>query len=90
MLTKDLITSIAEQTGMSKRRVEELLNATTSVMMDNLLQGKSVQWAGLGSLDIKTKSARVIVHPKTKERTQIPERQQISFKPTASSKNLIN
>ena len=42
MLTKDLITEIAAQTGMTKRRTEELLNATTNVVVENLLQGKSV------------------------------------------------
>ena len=56
MLTKDLITEIAAQTGMTKRRTEELLNATTNVVVENLLQGKSVQLQGLGALEIKEKS----------------------------------
>jgi len=90
MLTKDLIAKIAEQTGMTKRRVEELLNATTSVMMEKMLEGKSVQLPGLGALEIKTKSSRLIVHPRTGERTQVPERQQVTFKPSASSKGLVN
>lgn len=90
MLTKDLITSITEQSGMTKRRAEEILTATTSIMMENLLQGKTVQVSNLGWLEVKTKAARVIVHPKTGERNQVPARKQVTFRPSAASKNLIN
>ncbi len=87
MLTKELITQISEQTGSTKKRTEELLNATTSVIVENLLNGKNVILQGLGSFEVKTKNARTIVHPKTGERTAVPAKQQIVFKPTASSKN---
>ena len=53
MLTKDLISEIAAQTNMTKRRTEELLSATTSVLVENLLQGKAIQLQNLGTLEIK-------------------------------------
>lgn len=90
MLTKDLITEIAAQTGMAKRRTEELLNATTNVVVENLLQGKSVQLQGLGALEIKEKSARIVVHPRTGERTEVPAKQQLVLRPTAGIKELLN
>ncbi|MBR2168181.1 MAG: HU family DNA-binding protein [Paludibacteraceae bacterium] len=90
MLTKDLITEIAAQTGMTKRRTEELLNATTNVVVENLLQGKSVQLQGLGALEIKEKSARIVVHPRTGERTEVPAKQQLVLRPTAGIKELLN
>ncbi len=90
MLTKDLIAEIATQTGMTKRRTEELLDATTGVVVENLLQGRSVQLQGLGALEIKDKSARTIVHPKTGERTVVPAKQQLILRPTASIKELLN
>jgi len=39
MLTKDLINNIAETTGLTKKRVEELLNATNAAVRDALLEG---------------------------------------------------
>ena len=90
MLTKDLIAEIATQTVMTKRRTEELLNATTTVVVENLLQGKSVQLQNLGSLEVKEKSARTIVHPRTGERTKVPAKQQLILRPTAGIKELLN
>ena len=77
MLTKDLISEIAAQTNMTKRRTEELLSATTSVLVENLLQGKAIQLQNLGTLEIKEKNARTIVHPKTGERSIVPARKQL-------------
>lgn len=89
MLTKDLITEIATQTGMTKRRTEELLTATTSVVVENLLQGRAVQLQNLGTLEIKEKNARTIVHPKTGERNIVPARKQLVMRPTAAMKELL-
>lgn len=90
MLTKDLITEIATQTGMTKRRTEELLDATTAIVVENLLQGKAVQLQNLGSLEVKEKGARTIVHPRTGERTIVPAKQQLILRPTAGVKELLN
>ena len=90
MLTKDLITEIATQTGLTKKRTEELLNATTSIVVENLLKGNSVQLQNLGTLEVKEKNARVMVHPKTGERKLVPARKQLVLKPTTSAKGLLN
>lgn len=90
MLTKDLITEIAVQTGFTKRRVEELLNATTSVVLENLLQGKSVQLHNIGSLEVKEKSARAFVHPKTGERSVVPAKKQLILRPNVAMKEALN
>ena len=89
MLTKDLITEIATQTGLTKRRTEELLNATTSIVLENLLQGKAVQLLNIGSLEVKEKNARTIVHPKTGERSVVPAKKQLVLRPTATMKDIL-
>jgi nucleoid DNA-binding protein len=35
---------------------------------------------------MKRKNARIIVHPKTKERTEVPEKMQLCFKPCPAVK----
>lgn len=90
MLTKDLIAEIAAQSGLTKRRTEELLAATTSVVLQNLMSGKSVQLQNIGSLEVKEKNARVIVHPKTGERTTIPAKKQLVLRPAAAMKEILN
>ena len=73
MKTKELIQHIATSTSMTKTHTEELLNATVAVLQKELLAGKSVQLQNFGTLEMKRKNARVVVHPQTKERTTLPK-----------------
>lgn len=89
MKTKDLIQLIANSTSMTKTRTEELLNATVAVLQKELLAGKSVLLQNFGTLEMKRKSARVVVHPQTKERTVIPEKMQLTFKANVTIKEQL-
>jgi nucleoid DNA-binding protein len=89
MKTKELIQHIASNTSMTKTRTEELLNATVAILQNELLAGKSVQLQNFGILEMKRKNARVVVHPQTKERTVVPEKMQLSFKPNQSTKEQL-
>ena len=86
MKTKELIQHIATSTSTTKTRTEELLNATIAVLQKELLNGASVQLQNFGTLEMKRKNARIIVHPKTKERTEVPEKMQLCFKPCPAVK----
>ena len=74
MTNKDLISQIASSTSMTKTRTEELLSATVAVLQKELLAGKCVQLQNFGTLEMTRKNARTVVHPKTKEKTYIPEK----------------
>lgn len=86
MLTKELIGQIAQAAGLSKKDAEQLLATTNAVMRENLMAGKSIQLQGLGTLEIKERAARTIVHPRTGERSVIPSKQQLVFRPVAGMK----
>ena len=87
MLTKEFIGLIADASGQSKKDVEHLLATTNSIVRENLMAGKSIQIQGLGSLEIKAKNERVVVHPRTGERTQVPAKNQLVFRPVANMKD---
>jgi len=87
MLTKDFINSIAESSGFSKKDAEQFLTTLNAVMRENLMAGKAIQLQGLGTLEIKERSARTIVHPRTGERTTIPSKSQLVFRPVANMKD---
>ena len=86
MLTKELIGQIAQAAGLSKKDAEQLLATTNAVMRENLIAGKAIQLQGLGTLEIKERSARTIVHPRTGERSVIPSKQQLVFRPGSGMK----
>lgn len=86
MLTKDLIGLIASASGMSKKKVEHLLNTNNAIIRENLIAGKAIQLQGLGTLEIKEKNERTIVHPRTGERTLVPRKNQLVFRPVNNLK----
>ena len=90
MKTKDLIQHIATSTSMTKTHTEELLEATVAILQKELLSGTSVQLQNLGSLEMKKRNARIVVHPKTQERTEVPEKMQLVFKPNQAIKDMFN
>lgn len=87
MLTKDLIGLIAESAGMSKKDVEHMLSTTNAIIRENLMAGKAIQLQGLGALEIKERPARFVVHPRTGERTEVPSKNQLVFRPVANIKD---
>ena len=87
MLTKDLIGNVASATGLSKKKTEQLLTTANAIMRENLMAGKVIQLQGLGALEIKERQARTIVHPRTGERSTIPSKKQLVFRPVAGMKD---
>jgi nucleoid DNA-binding protein len=39
---------------------------------------------------MKLRNARVVVHPKTQEKTEVPEKMQLTFKPNQAIKDMFN
>lgn len=87
MLTKNLIGLIADATGMSKKKTEELLSASNAIIRESLMSGKAVQLQGLGTLEIKEKKERVIVMPNSGERITVPTKNQLVFRPVVNIKD---
>ena len=87
MLTKELIGMIAGETGMNKRDAEQLLVSTNAIIRENLMGGKSIQLQGLGTLEIKERKARTIVHPRTGEKIVSESKQQLVFRPVENVKD---
>jgi len=87
MLTKDFISLIANQSGLSKKETEQMLSAMNAIVRENLMDGKSIQILGLGALEVKERKARTIVHPRTGERSISPSRSQLVFRPVANLKD---
>lgn len=86
MLTKDLINNIAQQTQMTKKRTEELLDASVHVILSSLMEDKTVQLQNLGVLEIKERPERLITLPKSGQKVTSPKKRQLSFRPTVSLK----
>ncbi len=63
----DLISTLAEQTGISKVKVKELLDAQAELLISELNAAGSVQLSGLGKLKLGSRPERQGRNPSTGE-----------------------
>ncbi len=89
MTNKELISEIAQTTGMTKVLTEQLLRETCNIISDALVENKTVMLQNLGSFEVKEKKERLSVHPKTGVRTLVPPKMQVNFKPSTALKEDI-
>ena len=68
----ELILSIAEETGFSRKNVEIALNAAIARITKALTEEEKVQIVGFGAFETKTRAERMGRNPKTKEAIEIP------------------
>jgi len=90
MLTKEFIGLVSNESGLSKKETEHLLTTMNAIVRENLMDGKAIQLQGLGAFEIKERKERVIVQPRTGERSVVPSKNQLVFRPVATIKDELN
>ena len=76
----ELVSAVAEKTGMSKKDSEKAVNAAFDTITEALAAGDKVQLGGFGAVEVKERGARIGRNPKTKEEIEIPASRVASFK----------
>ena len=85
----ELIAITAQNTGMSKKDTERVLNAALDAMTAAMAQGEKVQLSGFGTFDVKAREARIGRNPHTKETIDIPATNVPVFKASKALRDLI-
>ena len=85
----DLIASVAESAGLTKKDTERVLNACLDAITAAMADHEKVQLSGFGTFEIKYREARVGRNPRTKEPSQIPATHVPTFKPSKALRDLI-
>jgi len=89
MNKNELISAIAEKSGLSKKDSEKALTATIDAITCELQAGGKVQLVGFGIFDVKSRKARTGHNPKTKEPIQIPATKVPNFKAGKALKDAV-
>ena len=63
----ELIGSVAEKAGMSKKDAEKAVNAVFASVGDALANGEKVQLVGFGTFEVRERAARTGRNPQTGE-----------------------
>ena len=85
----ELIAITAQNTGMTKKDPERVLNAALDAMTAAMAQGEKVQLSGFGTFDVKAREARIGRNPHTKETIDIPATNVPVFKASKALRDLI-
>jgi DNA-binding protein HU-beta len=86
----ELIDSIANSTGESKRTVGSVLDELINTVQTSVQKGDRVQLPGFGTFERRQRSAREARNPQTGETIQVAAAKVPAFKPGAGFKNLVN
>jgi len=76
----ELVTAIAEKTGMMKKDAENALNALTSSIEETLTNGDKVVLVGFGTFEIRNRVAKKGRNPQTGKEIEIPASKAPVFK----------
>jgi DNA-binding protein HU-beta len=79
----ELISAIADKSGLSKAASEKALNAMISSISASLKKGDRVGLVGFGSFSISARSARKGRNPQTGKEITIAAKKVVKFKPGA-------
>lgn len=80
---------MAEKCGLSKKDCEAALNAITDAVAEALQAEDKVQLVGFGSFEVKTRSARTGLNPRTKEPVEIAAAKVPVFKAGKALKDAV-
>lgn len=86
----DLIETVVNKTGLSKKEVDAALRVAFDEILEKLADGEVVKITDFGTFDVRVRKARNGTNPKTGEPINIPEIKVVGFKPSKRLKNILN
>ena len=86
----ELIAAAAEQTGLTKKDTEKVINAALDAITAALVKGDKVQVSGFGIFEVKEREARTGRNPRTGEPMEIAASKNPAFKASKTLKDAIS
>ncbi|HIT19698.1 MAG TPA: HU family DNA-binding protein [Candidatus Fimivivens faecavium] len=90
MTKADLIAAVATKAEMSKKDSEKAVNAVLEAITDALVADEKVSLVGFGVFEVKTRSARKGINPRTKEEITIEASKLPAFKAGKALKDAVS
>lgn len=86
----ELIASIADKSGLTKKDSEKALNAFMESVNEALAKGEKVQLVGFGTFEVRERKERKGRNPRTQEEMIIPASKAPVFKAGKALKDMLN
>ncbi len=85
----ELVASIAEKAGISKKDADKAIAAFVDSVSAELKKGGKVQLVGFGTFEVRERAARTGINPQTKQTIEIAASKNPVFKAGAALKAAI-
>ena len=85
----DLVSAMAEVTGMTKKNTAAAVDAFIEVVSETLEKGEDVALVGFGTFKVKERAARKGRNPQSGEEIDIPASNVVSFKVGKTLKDAV-
>jgi DNA-binding protein HU-beta len=89
MNRNQLVSNIAEKTGLTKKDVETVVTGLVEEITDALKKGEKVQFVGFGTFETRERASRSGRNPQTGETIQIPATVVPAFRPGNKLKETV-
>ncbi len=90
MNKSELVSSVAEQAGLTKKDAEKAVNAVLASVQGTLVKDEKVQIIGFGTFEVRTRAARKGRNPQTGAAIEIPASKNPVFKAGKALKDAVN
>ena len=90
MNRSELISSMADKAGLTKKDTEKALTAFIESVEEQLQKGDKVQLVGFGTFEVAERAARTGKNPQTGKEIKIPASKSPKFKAGKAFKDLVN
>ncbi len=89
MTKSDLVASVVESTGVSKKDAEKAVTTVFNSITNALKAGEKVQLMGFGTFETRHRAARTGLNPRTKETIEIAATTVPAFKAGKALKDAV-
>ena len=77
----ELVEEVSSEVGLTKKDVNNVVDAITSAITNSLARKERVTLVGFGTFQVQKRKARQGVNPQTKAKIRIPAKEVPKFKP---------
>jgi nucleoid DNA-binding protein len=89
MTKADIVASIADKTGLTKKEVASVVNQFFTEVKGSLINHKHIEIRGFGTFKVVERNSRKARNPHTGEAVLVPRRHVPVFKPSRAIKDKV-
>lgn len=90
MTKADIVETVYEKVGFSRKESAELVDLVFDLMKETLENGNKIKISGFGNFVVRNKRSRKGRNPQTGQEIQITARRVLTFKPSQVLRKAIN